>query len=253
MHNSYTNNDNQNSEQNNTTLNEVNNMSNQNTNTAQHEVEKSVFDTVLDASLKPRSSVPSKFEALNAVLELHKGTEDGMFKKVLLYEIYEARLKIARALLRDLDVAACCDNNPYVLAMYIERDFSALLQKIREGKKNKKPTVSKAITHAEAVEYARALTEGYKNRSSGVARDLKSAALLIAYRNSNNALDSEDVDKALDKVYAAVRRQGKKNEVDLGGKSNKPTKEAAKAAILEVLLRMINGHEYEFSVIIGEC
>lgn len=118
----------------------------------------------------------------------------------------------------------------------------------------KKAAVSKAITYTEAVTYAKELTEGTKNRSLGVANALKTAALIISRHNALGDVNtSEAVGKALDSVYAACRRQAKKNGVDIGGKSNKPTKDAAKSAVLTILLRMIKGNEYKFDVIIGEA
>lgn len=118
----------------------------------------------------------------------------------------------------------------------------------------KKAAVSKAVTHDKAVQYAEQLTEGQKNRSAGVAKALKTAALIISrHKAIGDVNTSEAVGKALDAVYAAVRRQGKKNEEDLGGKSNKPTKDAAKQAVLTIILRMIEKHEREFDVIIEEC
>lgn len=254
-----TNTNNQNTEQN-TTLNEVNNMSNQNNNTEQNSEQpnqkEKFISLMVDLALKPRSSLPSKLAELNdiqyAVDNAYKEDISYYYMSLLEHKSYDLRLKISRMVLKKAKINAK-EEDVYHVAYLLMDTCANIVERIEEGRKDKKPAVSKAITHNEAVEYAKDLTLGKKARSAGVARDLKNAALIIAYHKSNNTLDNEDVGKALDKVYASVRRQGKKNGEELGGKSNKPTKDAAKKAVLDILVEMIDTHSYKFDVIIGEA
>lgn len=216
----------------------------------------SVFEAILRAALKPRSSIPSKFEALSELLERAKGYESGMIKDALMYRIYEARLKLSRALLKDLNTAVCCDNNPYVLAVYLEDkdNFISLLSGIRNAKQNKKSTTSKAIVDNATLDYALSLVNGTVSRAKGTAESLKQAALWLAYyKDAANPMEYTAVDTALNKVFAAVRRQAKKNAVEISAKSNKVTKDAVKLAVMERIKEMQANHEYAFEVLIGEA
>jgi hypothetical protein len=201
-----------------------------------------------EASLKPRSSIPSKLEEL-AELNMSLDEFGGDNARIRMH-ISDVCLKIARALAK---LFAGSKFSVYDIACIIDLGYEEVLKYVRANKKTSSPK-SKAVTHNEAVEFVRALVEGDKPRSNGFAKDLKHAALLIAFRKSQgNPSEFVDVDEALNKVYASARRQGKKNGDDLGGKSNNPTKTACKALILEALLRMIENHEYKFDVIIGEA
>lgn len=236
----------------------IEHINNQNDNT-QIKDNAEFIAVVIETALKPRSSLPSKFnelEELEKISEAIRKDEGDVYilSEATEHRLYEARLKIARTLIKNIDIALYCGNNPYILAVLLKPNTSKIIEGIEEGKKDKKPSVSKVVTHIEAVEFVRSLVEGDKPRSSGFAKDLKHAALLIAFRKSQgNPSEFVDVDEALNKVYASARRQGKKNGNDLGGKSNNPTKTACKALILETLLRMIDNHEYKFDVIIGEA
>lgn len=228
-------------------------MNNNNTQTEQHIEQRAEFagipeedhkqvSAIVSAICKPRSKAVSKLSDY----VLNESNDD-------IEEEWKAdiRLSVAKSLWKNADVFEAF-GSLYAVSVCIKKyalEIVAIALKVKEVRK---PT-SKAITHTEAVEYCRALTEGFKRRSAGVERDLKALALLTAYHNSIGTVECEAVSKALDKVYASMRRQAKKNDEDIGGKSNKPTKEAAKEAILNTLLRMIREHEYELQIIIGEA
>ena len=121
-----------------------------------------------------------------------------------------------------------------------------------------KTTASKSrggVVYDSCVQYAVSTVRGDILRSNRVANALEGCALrLCAPRDmtAGTIVMSEALDKALNKVYAAVRSQAKTNGVDIGGKSNTATKTAAKTAILAELLRIKEEDSYQFDVIIGE-
>ena len=232
------------------TTNYNNNEAPQNEHTEKDDFIPKLLSLVGEACSRPRSSIPSKLEEVARLNVLLEEGADGMSKSTIKMHIADLCLKIARGLAKYF---VGTNLTVYGIACIIDVGYEEVLEHVRANKKTTS-LKSKAVTHTEAVEFVRALVEGDKPRSNGFAKDLKHAALLIAFRKSQgNPSEFVDVDEALSKVYASARRQGKKNGDDLGGKSNNPTKAACKALILETLLRMIDNHEYKFDVIIGEA
>ena len=233
-------------------------INNQNTNSEEIKNNADLIAAVIKTALKPRSSLPSKFcglEQLEKTLEAIRKDEGDVF---LLYEatehrLYEARLKIARALIKNIDIALYCGNNPYILAALLKHNTSKIMEGIEEGKKSKK-TTSKALVDNHTLDYALSLVNGTVSRAKGTAESLKQTALWLAhYKDAANPMEYTAVDSALNKVFAAVRRQAKKNAVEISAKSNKVTKDAVKLAVMERIREMQANHEYEFEVLIGEA
>lgn len=206
------------------------------------------LDMIVSAILKPRSSGIRK---LSDYVSIETKTGGESLNGEVLADI---RLALAKSLWKSADVReyfSCMHEVSFVIKNHASRILKVALS-IREAT-GKKPA-SRAAIHSEMIDYINGLVEGTIPRADGLARDLKALALEVAYRRGNeNLTDSLSVDKALDKVYASARRQAKKNAVEIGGKSNKPTKDECKRVVLEILLRMVTEHEHEFEVIIEEC
>jgi len=131
----------------------------------------------------------------------------------------------------------------------------SIINAVNEIKQTSAPKSRGGVVYDKCVQYGISLVRGDILRSNRVASSLEGCALrLCASRDmtAGNVVMSEALDKALNKVYASVRSQAKTNGVDIGGKSNTATKNAAKTAILEELLRLKVEDAYQFDVIIGE-
>lgn len=208
----------------------------------EHTKEEQAF---LKALYMPRVSLLKKIKALvdvtPAVEEYTPAVE----------EANHARLRLAASLYRRPEFALVF-GSMYVLSAYIKENLYSLVDLLTVNAP-KKTTVSKAIVDSAIMDYALSLTNGTTARAKGVVDSLKHTALTIAYyKDSERALlEYTAVDSALNKVYAAARRQAKKNGVEIA-KSNKVTKDAVKTAMLERILEMCKNHEYAFEVMIGE-
>ena len=131
----------------------------------------------------------------------------------------------------------------------------SIIDAVSNIKQTAKPRTRGGVVSDACVQYAVSTVRGDILRSNRVANALEGCALrLCASRDmtSGNIVMSEALDKALSKVYASIRSQAKKNDVEIGGKSNTATKTAAKTAILEELLRLKTEDSYQFDIIIGE-
>lgn len=255
------------------THNEGNTMNANNTNQRAPTIDLTAqYEAIYEAAIRPRSSIPRKLgEFVTKANEYEEERarllkEYGAYSQIpfaykydllaLKEELSNICMNLAKTLIKRAEIAEHFDSVFYVsgfLKLYAED----LVVEIAEVKEAKAKAKSAAKAETRAVDYAKALTEGQRARSDNFAKTLKAAALLIAYRRGADGkgkpAEYMDVDAALNKVYAAMRRQAKKNGVDIGEKSNKPTKDTAKAEILTILLRMIENHEHEFDVIIEEC
>ena len=211
---------------------------------AEHTKEEQAF---LKALYMPRVSLLKKIKALvditPAVEEYAPAVE----------EANHARLRLAASLYRRPEFAAVF-GSMYVLSAYIKENLYSLVDLLTINAP-KKTTTSKAIIDNRTLDYTLSLVNGTVSRAKGTAEALKQAALWLAYYKDSdkNPLEYTAVDSALNKVYAAVRRQAKKNAVEISEKSNKVTKDAVKIAVLERILEMCKNHEYKFDVIIGEA
>ncbi|MFA5744333.1 MAG: hypothetical protein WC936_05985 [Candidatus Nanoarchaeia archaeon] len=136
----------------------------------------------------------------------------------------------------------------------LELSSSVIIDAVNNLKQSAKPRTAGGIVYDACVQYAVSTVRGDILRSNRVASSLEGCALrLCASRGIDGTIVmSEALDKALSKVYASIRSQAKTNGVEIGGKSNTATKNAAKTAILTELLRLKVEDSYQFDVIIGE-
>ena len=131
----------------------------------------------------------------------------------------------------------------------------SIINAVNNLKQTNKPRTRGGVVYDSCVKYAVSLVSGEVLRYNRVASSLEGCDLrLCASRDMTDGtvIMSEALDKALNKVYAAVRSQAKTNGVDIGDKSNTATKTATKNAILSELLRLKTEDSYQFDVIIGE-
>lgn len=249
-----------------------NNANNSTQNSTQNNIQNNAaeharYEEILTFVCRPRSSLPRKF-AEYVKKEKEADEEQGRLTveygsvtdiptafwtdlMVMREELGALRVSLAKSLFKRDSIAALFDS-VYHLAVFLDAYAGSLFDSIAEVKAKTAPKAT-AKADAEILAYLDALTEGKALRSDNFAKALKEAGLLISYRRgqSDNLLEFTNIDAALNKVYAAARRQAKKNGLELA-KSNKVTKDAAKAEVLGILLRMVENHEYEFEVIIGE-
>lgn len=111
------------------------------------------------------------------------------------------------------------------------------------------------VVYDSCIQYAVSTVRGDILRSNRVANALEGCALRMCVSRDmtdGTVIMSDALDKALNKVYAAVRSQAKTNSVDIGGKSNTSTKTATKTAILNELVRIKTEDSYQFDILIGE-
>ena len=200
---------------------------------------------LLDAIIKPRS------KALNKLRDyLVLPSDDGINEE----QKAEIRLSIAKALWKNADVYevfSCVYEVSYALKKHAET-ITRTAEKIK-AEEGKKPS-SKAVVDNATLDYALSLVNGTVSRAKGTAESLKQAALWLAYyKDAANPMEYTAVDSALNKVFAAVRRQAKKNAEAISAKSNKVTKDAVKLAVMERIREMQANHEYAFEVLIGEA
>ena len=130
-------------------------------------------------------------------------------------------------------------------ALTIDACASDIIDAIYEAKLTTRKATG--IVSESCVSYATELVRGSRLRSNRVASTLESAALRYAVSGASEAFD-----KDLNKVYAAIRAQAKKNAVEIGGKSNASTKQATKTAILAALVDLRENNHYQYEIIIGE-
>lgn len=205
--------------------------------------EEKVFITALSS---PRLSLLKKIKALEAVTPLIDEYQPAV------EEANHARLRLSAALFKRPEFAAVF-GSVYVLSAYLKENLSNLV-KILEDNTPVKKTTSKAVIDNATLDYAMSLVNGTVSRAKGTAESLKQAALWLAYyKDAANPMEYTAVDSALNKVFAAVRRQAKKNAVEISAKSNKVTKDAVKVAVMERIREMQANHEYAFDVLIGEA
>ena len=210
----------------------------------EHTKEEQAF---LKALYMPRVSLLKKIKAL---VDITPEVEE---YAPAVEEANHTRLRLAASLYRRPEFAAVF-GSMYVLSAYIKENLYSLVDLLTVNAP-KKTTTSKAVVDTRTLDYALSLVNGTVSRAKGTAEALKQAALWLAYYKDNdkNPLEYTAVDSALNKVYAAVRRQAKKNAVEISEKSNKVTKDAVKIAVLERILEMCKNHEYAFEVLIGEA
>ena len=225
-----------------------------------------LHEAIIEAGLKPRSSLLSKLEELCNMASMYEGEEEKakddfgnipaayrIDLKAISEELAYMRVTIARALFKIPDVKLLFDS-VYHLSVFLSTECFFLKGVLKVEKAKNKKTTSKAVADTRTLDYALSLVNGTVSRAKGTAEALKQAALWLAYyKDNNNPLEYTAVDSALNKVYAAVRRQAKKNAVEISEKSNKVTKDAVKIAVLERILEMCKNHEYSFEVLIGEA
>ena len=205
--------------------------------------EERVFITALSS---PRLSLLKKIKALEAVTPLIDEYQPAV------EEANHARLRLSAALFKRPEFAAVF-GSVYVLSAYLKENLFDLV-KILEDNAPVKKTTSKAVVDNATLDYAMSLVNGTVSRAKGTAESLKQAALWLAYyKDSTNPMEFTAVDTALNKVFAAARRQAKKNGVEISAKSNKVTKDAVKLAVMERIREMQANHEYAFEVLIGEA
>jgi len=223
-------------------------------------------EAIIEAGLKPRSNLLSKLEALcdkSLEYETEKynaadadGNIPAAYQVDLMAiseELTHMRVTIARALFKIPDVKLVFDS-VYHLSAFLISEGSFIRGILRVEKATAKKTTSKAVVDNATLEYALSLVNGATSRAKGTAESLKQAALWLAYyKDSANPMEYTAVDNALNKVFAAVRRQAKKNGVEISAKSNKVTKDAVKSAVMERIREMQANHEYAFEVLIGEA
>lgn len=134
-------------------------------------------------------------------------------------------------------------------------ESASIIDAVTNIKQTNKPTNRGGVVYDACVQYAVSTVRGDILRSNRVVSALEGCALRLCVSRdltTGTVIMSEALDKALNKVYAAVRSQAKTNGVDIGGKSNTATKTATKNAILNELLRIKTEDSYQFDVIIGE-
>lgn len=204
--------------------------------------EEKVFITALSF---PRLSLLKKVKALEAITP---AVEEYL---PAVEEANHARLRLSAALIKRPEFSAVF-GTVYILSAYLKENLFDLVALLENNAPVKK-TVSKAVMDKATFDYAMSLVNGTVARSNGLAGSLKQTALLLSHhRDSENPMEFTAVDSALNKVYAAVRRQAKKNGVEISAKSNKVTKDAVKIAVMERIREMQANHEYAFEVLIGE-
>ena len=234
-----------------------------NNNKAEQHPERITYlhEAIIEAGLKPRSNLLSKLEELCELSLVYETEKRGPLAEAYSFDIMAIseelsymRITIARALFKIPDVKALFDS-VYCLSAFLINECIILRDELRVEKAKNKKTTSKAVVDNRTLDYALSLVNGTVSRAKGTAEALKQAALWLAYYKDNdkNPLEYTAVDSALNKVYAAVRRQAKKNAVEISEKSNKVTKDAVKFAVLERILEMCKNHEYAFEVLIGEA
>ena len=186
---------------------------------------------------------------VSALIKINDYVEIGLIRKAD-HARYNLSRNIAKRLFEtvtDSLIERVC-NTLYELA-------SVIIDAVNNIKQTAKPRTAGGIVSDSCVQYAVSTVRGDILRSNRVANALEGCALrLCASRDltAGTVIMSEALDKALNKVYAAIRSQAKTNGVDIGDKSNTATKTAAKTAILEELLRLKTEDSYQFDVIIGE-
>lgn len=225
-----------------------------------------LHEAIIEAGLKPRSSLLSKLEELCNMASMYEAEEENakddfgnipaayrIDLRAIAEELAYMRVTIARALFKIPDVKLLFDS-VYHLSAFLSTECFFIKGVLKVEKAKNKKTTSKAVVDTRTLDYALSLVNGTVSRAKGTAEALKQAALWLAYYKDNdkNPLEYTAVDSALNKVYAAVRRQAKKNGVEIA-KSNKATKDAVKTAMLERILEMCKNHEYSFEVLIGEA
>ena len=241
-----------------------NNANNNTEKTAEHITY--LHEAIIAAGLKPRSGLLSKLEALcevsyNAGVERHNAVDsNGRIPEAYLRdlqalddEVSFMRVTLARALFKIPDVKAHFDS-VYHLSAFLSSECYTIRDELRAEKATAKKTTSKAVVDNATLDYALSLVNGTVSRAKGTAESLKQAALWLAYyKDAANPMEHTVVDSALNKVYAAVRRQAKKNAEAISAKSNNVTKDAVKLAVMERIREMQANHEYAFEVLIGEA
>ena len=182
------------------------------------------------------SRIASSIEAIRDI----KGT----------YQAYAKIYTLAKNICKRLNTPSEVES----FALTIDACASDIIDAVNEIKQTAKPRTAGGIVYDACVQYGVSLVRGDILRSNRVASSLEGCALrLCASRGIDGTIVmSEALDKALNKVYAAVRSQAKTNGVEIGGKSNTATKSATKAVILAELLRLKSEDSYQFDVIIGE-
>ena len=242
---------------------------NTNNNEAEQQTEymTMLHEAIIEAGLKPRSNLLSKLEELCNMASMYEAEEENVKDdfgdipaayridlKAIAEELVYIRVTIARALFKIPDVKLLFDS-VYHLSAFLSTECFFLRDVLKVEKAKNKKTTSKAVIDNRTLDYALSLVNGTVSRAKGTAEALKQAALWLAYYKDSdkNPLEYTAVDSALNKVYAAVRRQAKKNAVEISEKSNKVTKDAVKFAVLERILEMCKNHEYAFEVLIGEA
>jgi len=211
-----------------------------NTNTVQTTEQPTITDLIVTLACGRGSRITSTLEKINDYIVIG-----------LAHKADHARYNLAR------NISKRIFENPTDRA--IEEVYNILVESasIVDAVNNfKQATTPKksGVVYDACVQYAVSTVSGDILRSNRVANALEGCALrLCASRDTaGTIIMSEALDKALNKVYAAVRSQAKTNGVDIGGKSNTATKTTTKAAILNELLRIKTEDSYQFDVIIGE-
>lgn len=205
--------------------------------------EEKVFITALSS---PRLGL---FKKIKALVEITPAVEEYL---PAVEEANHARLRLSAALFKRPGFSAVF-GSVYVLSAYLKENLFDLV-KILEDNAPVKKTTSKAVVDNSTLDYALSLVNGTVSRAKSTAESLMQAALWLAYyKDSSNPMEFTAVDTALNKVFAAVRRQAKKNAVEISAKSNKVTKDAVKLAVMERIREMQANHEYAFEVLIGEA
>ena len=226
-----------------------NNANNNTEKTTEHTREEQAF---LKALSMPRVSLLKKMHALrdsNPDVNIY---DDSIDYVTAMEEENHTRLKLAASLYRRPEFMAVFASM-YALSAYIHEHLDYLID-LLTANAPKKAATSKAVVDNPTLDYALSLVNGTVSRAKNTAESLKQAALWLAYyKDSANPMEYTAVDNALNKVFAAVRRQAKKNAVEISAKSNKVTKDAVKLAVMERIREMQANHEYEFEVLIGEA
>lgn len=235
-----------------------NNANNNTEKTAEHITY--LHEAIITAGLKPRSNVLTKLEALcEMALAYETAANDELADAyqpdimAISEELAYMRVTLSRALFKNPDVKALFDS-VFHLSAFLSTECNILRDVLKAEKATNKKTTSKAVVDNATLDYALSLVNGTVSRAKSTAESLKQAALWLAYyKDSANPTEFTAVDTALNKVFAAVRRQAKKNAVEISAKSNKVTKDAVKLAVMERIREMQANHEYAFEVLIGEA
>ena len=225
-----------------------------------------IHEAIIEAGLKPRSNLLTKLDELCNMASKYEAEEENakddfgdipsayrVDLKAISEELAYMRVTIARALFKIPDVKLLFDS-VYHLSAFLSTECFFLRGVLKEEKAKNKKTTSKAVVDKATLDYAMSLVNGYIPRAKGTAESLKQAALWLAYyKDAANPMEYTAVDSALNKVFAAVRRQAKKNAEAISAKSNNVTKDAVKLAVMERIREMQANHEYAFEVLIGEA